>query len=175
MAYFTQFPKIQYDVRGDGILTTMTDITKRVRLKDYIKKNIVAFDFYDVESGETPEYISNEVYGEPELHWLILLTNDIIDYYTDWPMTTPQFERYVKSKYDNVDEIHHYEYTQESGDTKFTIELPNESATTIPVGALAITNYQYEESIQDSKRRIRIVKPEYIVAIQKEFKNLMNG
>jgi hypothetical protein len=175
MAYFTQFPKIQYDVNGDGITTTMTDITKRIRLKDFVKKNFVAFDFYDVQSGETPEYLANEIYGDPELHWLIILTNDIIDYYADWPMTTPQFEAYVKSKYDDVNAIHHYEYVQNSGSTKFTIELPNESATTIPAGALAITNYQYEESIQDTKRRIRIVKPLYIETIKKQFKNLMNG
>ena len=175
MAYFSQFPKVNYDVRGDGNLSVMTDITKRVRIKDYVKKSFVNFDFYDVKSGETPEYIANEFYGDSELHWIVLLTNNIIDYYTDWPMTVPQFEAFVKSKYDNIDEIHHYEYTQESGDTKFTIELPNESATTILVGATAITNYEYEESVQENKRRIRLVKPIYIEGIKKELKNLMNG
>jgi len=102
----------------------MINITKRVRFRSYIKENFVNFDFYDVKSGETPEYIANEFYGDPQLHWIILHTNDIIDYYNDWPMTVPQFERYVRSKYDDIDAIHHYEYIQESGDTKFTIELP---------------------------------------------------
>jgi len=109
------------------------------------------------------------------LHWVIILTNNIIDYYSEWPMTEPQFLAYVKSKYDNIDGIHHYEYTQESGDTKFTIELPNDSATTIPVGALPITNYQYEESVQEQKRRIRLVQPRFIGQIKKEFKSRMNG
>jgi hypothetical protein len=90
-------------------------------------------------------------------------------------MTVPQFERYVRSKYDDIDAIHHYEYIQESGDTKFTIELPNESATTIPVGATPITNYQYEESVQEKKRRIRLIQPRFIERIVKEFKNKMNG
>jgi hypothetical protein len=175
MAYFRQFPKVEYDVRGDGINVTMTNITKRVRFKDYVKNNKVTFDFYDVKSGETPEYIANEFYGDPELHWVVLMANDIIDFYNDWPMSVAQFERYVKSKYSDVNGIHHYEYTQESGSTSFVIELPNESATTIPVGAVAITNYQYEESLQEKKRRIRLIQKRFIGNIKKEFKNKMNG
>jgi len=175
MAYFKQFPKVLYDVRGDGNEQMMTNITKRVRFRDYIKRNYVTYDFYDVKSGETPEYIANEFYGDPELHWVILLLNDVIDYYNDWPMATEQFERYVKSKYDDIDAIHHYEYAQESGSTTFTIELPNDSATTIPVGATPITNYEYEESIQENKRRIRLIQKRFIGQIKNEFKNQMNG
>ena len=61
----------------------MTNLTKRIRLRDYFKKN-VNFDYYDVKAGETPEYIANEFYGDPELHWVILMTNNIVDYYTQW-------------------------------------------------------------------------------------------
>lgn len=175
MSYFSNFPKVLYDVRGDGNVQEMINITKRVRFRDYMKKNFVTYDFYDVKSGETPEFIANEFYEDPELHWVILLTNNIIDYYNDWPMTVPQFETYVKSKYDDVDGIHHYEYTQESGDTTFKIELPNDSATTLPAGSLPVTNYQYEESLQEQKRRIRLVQPRFIGQIKKEFKNRMNG
>lgn len=175
MAYFSHFPKVSYDVRGDGNPQQMINITKRVRFRDYMKTNFVTYDFYDVKSGETPEYIANEFYGDPELHWVVLLANDIIDYYNEWPMTVPQFERYVKSKYDNVDGIHHYEYTQESGDTTFKIELPNDSATTQPAGSLPVTNYQYEENLQEQRRRIRLIQPRFIGQIKKEFKNRMNG
>tara|TARA_A200000159_G_C7241237_1_gene304639 strand:- start:215 stop:742 length:528 start_codon:yes stop_codon:yes gene_type:complete len=175
MAYFSHFPKVSYDVRGNGSTQQMINITKRVRFRDYMKQNYVTYDFYDVKSGETPEYIANEFYGDPELHWVVLLANDIIDYYNEWPMTVPQFERYVKSKYDDVNGIHHYEYTQESGDTKFTIELPNDSATTLPNSALPVTNYQYEENLQEQRRRIRLIQSRFIGQIKKEFKNRMNG
>jgi len=175
MSYFSQFPKVSYDVRGNGIPQSMTNITKRVRFRNYIKSNYVTFDFYDVKSGETPEYIANEFYGDSRLHWIILLTNDILDYYNDWPMAVEQFEKYVYSKYDDVNAIHHYEYEQESGDTTFLIELPNDSATTIPVGATAITNYEYEEKIQENKRRIRLIQPRFIGQIKREFTNKMNG
>jgi hypothetical protein len=166
--YFNKFPTVPIDA-GDGVIRRMTDLTRRVRLLDIAKVNYVSFDYYDVKSGETPEYIAWQYYGDAELHWVVLLANDIVDYYNQWPMSVPVFERYVASKYDDVNGIHHYEYQQESGDTTFTIELPNESATTIPVGATAVTNYEYEESIQAKNRRIRLIQPEYISTIKKEF------
>ena len=175
MSYFNKFPTVEYDVRGDGSTTIMTDITRRVRVSDKARLSAVEFDFYDVQDGQTPEFVADRYYGDVGLHWLVLMANDIVDVYNDWPMSVQRFETYVASKYDNVDDVHHYEYTQESGDTKFTIELPNESATTIPAGATAITNYEYEESVQESKRRIRLIKPIYIEGMKKELKNLMNG
>ena len=108
--FFSYFPKIEYDVRGDGSKTVMTNLTRITRFRDYIRLNAVTYDFYDVKGGETPEYIANEYYGDPELHWIILMANNIVDYYTQWPMTVPTFEEYVKEKYDDANGILHYEY-----------------------------------------------------------------
>jgi hypothetical protein len=77
--------------------------------------------------------------------------------------------RFRRLQYD----IHHYEYTQESGDTTFTIELPNDSATTIPAGATAITNYEYEERLLESKRKIRLIQPSYIAKVRAEFETII--
>jgi len=176
MSYFNKFPTTPYDVKGDNVIRTLTDITRRVRLSTKARLSIVEFDFYDVVDGQTPEFVADRYYGDVGLHWLILITNDIIDVYHDWPMSTKRFEDYVYSKYDNdVNGIHHYEYTQESGDTKFVIELPNDSATTLPAGAVPVTNYEYEERIQEKKRRIRLIKPEYIPEIKKEFSKKIKG
>ena len=175
MAYFKQFPKVDYDVRGTGIPQQMTDITRRVRFRDYMKKSFIVFDYYDVKSGETPEYIANEFYGDPELHWIVIMTNDIVDYFTEWPMTIPQFERFVKSKYDDANGIHHYCFSQTSGDTTTLIDLPNDAATSLPAGATPVTNYEYEELLQEKRRRIRLIQPRFIEQIKKEFNNKMNG
>jgi len=88
-------------------------------------------------------------------------------------MSIDRFEKHVASKYSNVDEIHHYEYPQESGDTTFVLELPNDSATTIPAGATAITNYEYEEKELESKRKIRLIQPKYIQKIREEFETII--
>jgi hypothetical protein len=171
--YFRKFPKVSIDIKGDGNLVDMTDITRRAKFNDSTLLNYVNFDMYDVPDGSTPEQIAHDYYGDSNLHWVVLIANNIKDVYTDWPMSVDRFEKFVKSKYSNVDEIHHYEYSQESGDTSFVIELPNDSATTIPVGATAITNYEYEERILESKRRIRLIQPTYIGRIRSEFEAII--
>ena len=50
---------------------------------------------------ESPEMIADKLYDDPQLHWVILLVNDITDRYHQWPMSTPQFQAYVKDKYTN--------------------------------------------------------------------------
>jgi hypothetical protein len=51
--------------------------------------------------------------------------------------------------------------------------LPNDSATTIPAGATAITNYEYEEKELESKRKIRLIQPKYIQKIREEFETII--
>jgi len=173
--YFKKFPKVEYETKGDGVKYTMTDITRRVRFYNKSLVDAVSYDMYDVVDGDTPESLAHKFYGDSKLHWIILISNNIMDVYTDWPMSVDRFERFVASKYDNVDAIHHYEYEQESGDTTFKIELPNDSATTIPSGATAITNYDYEEAELEKKRRIKLVRPEFVGVITQEFENIISG
>ena len=66
---------------------------------------------------------AHKYYDNPEYHWTILVANDIIDYYDDWPMSTQRFEQFVKDKYTNPQAIHHYEISQTSGDTETTIDV----------------------------------------------------
>ncbi len=153
----------------------VTDITRRVRFYDIVKRNNVTYDFYDVKSGETPEFVANEFYGDPLLHWIVLLTNDIQNVYDSWPMAVQQFESYVHAKYDNVDDIHHYEIPQASGDTTKVIEIPNDPANTIPANAVIVTNYEYEERKENVKRRIRLLKPEFIRQVKQELKSRLRG
>ena len=173
--YFKKFPQVDYDVTGNGVTQKMVDITRRVRVLDSTLLNYVNFDFYDIRDGERPEHIAANYYSDPNLYWIILLANNIVDVYTDWPMTVNQFETFVASKYDDVNAIHHYEVSQDSGDTKFTLEYPNDPATTVPVGATPITNYEYEEAIQNTKRKIRLIRPQYVSQIKTEFENKIRG
>ena len=77
------------------------------------------FDNYDVQDGEKPEDVAFKWYGDADLHWVILMTNNVTDRYYEWPMTQPQFQNFIEDKYGlaNIDAIHHYEITQASGPT----------------------------------------------------------
>lgn len=177
--YFDSFPKILYDSKGDGEVKIVTNLLKRVAVRTKIKTNALILDTYNVKNGETPESIADKLYDDPELHWVVLMINDITDRYHQWPMYEQQFNTYVSEKYDNPDGVHHYEISQSSGDTSVKVEVYNNSAlfsgdTDFYSGASIITNRQYEEREQDKKRQIKLLDPAFLDQFVEEYKVLMN-
>ena len=173
MSFFSNFPVIEVDIFEDGTKTSFVEITRKVRFYDLVKRYNVTFDYYDVQSGQTPELLANAFYNDPKLHWVLLLANNVVDYYHDWPMSNATFDRNIQELYDNPDAVHHYEVKQTSGDTTKIIEIPNDSANTIPEDAVIITNYEYQQKAEDNKRQIRVIKPEFIPQIKREIRQLL--
>ena len=171
--YFGHFPLIPYDSVGDGNFKLVTNLLKRVAVRSKVKTNVLVFDTYDVKSGETPELIADKLYNDPELHWVVLLMNDITDRYHQWPLNENQFIAHINDKYSNIDATHHYEISQTSGDTTIKIDIGTDN--TDHSGATAITNYEYEVSRQDKIRKIRLLDPAYIDAFVDEYKTLMKA
>ena len=171
--YFGHFPLIPYDSVGDGNFKLVTNLLKRVAVRSKVKTNVLVFDTYDLKSGETPELIADKLYNDPELHWVVLMMNDITDRYHQWPLNENQFIAHINDKYSNVDATHHYEISQTSGDTTIKIDIGTDN--TDHSGATAITNYEYEVSQQDEMRKIRLLDPSYIETFVDEYKTLMKA
>ena len=169
--YFQNFPTIPYDSTGTGEFKGVTNLLRRVGIRAKVKSNTMLYDTYDVRNGESPESIAFRLYDDAELHWVVLLVNDITDRFHDWPLTEAQFLQFIKDKYTNVDAIHHYEISQESGDTSLKINIGT-SNTDYP-SATAITNYEYEQEVQDAKRKIRLLDPKYVSQFVSEYQLLM--
>ena len=172
--YFRNFPIIPYDSVGDLQFKDVTNLLRRVGLRAKLKSNTSLYDTYDVKEGETPEMIAFKLYGDSELHWIVLMINDITDRYHQWPMNFSQFNEYLNDKYSNPDGIHHYETTQTSGDTKVKIEVVNDVDEDAYTGLTPITNREYEESEQDAKRSIRLLDPSFVDQFVDEYKKLIS-
>ena len=170
--YFDNFPTIPYDSELTGQYKDVKNLLRRVGIRAKVKANTLLFDTYDVRNGETPESLAHKLYDDSELHWVIMLVNNITDRYHDWPMTEAQFLQFIKDKYTNIDGTHHYEITQTSGDTSIKIDVGTDN--TNYSDATLITNYEYEQEQQDAKRKIRLLDPSYIADFVEEFKLLMN-
>ena len=176
--YFESFPKIFYDSVGQGNPKVVTNLLRRVAIRAKVKTNTMLYDTYDVKSGETPEIIADKLYKDPELHWIVMLVNNITDRYHQWPMKEQQFNTYLNEKYDNPDGVHHYEISQESGNTSTKIEVyANEALYTGDTdfynSATIVTNREYEEREQDKKRQIRLLDPRYVDEFVDEFEQLI--
>jgi len=176
--YFKNFPTIIYDAVGNGEFKDVKNLLRRVAIRAKVKTNALLYDTYDVKEGESPESIADKLYDDPELHWVVLLVNDVTDRYHQWPLNYSQFNQYIADKYDNVDGVHHYELAQSSGNTDTKIEVYNNSALysgdqDFYSSATTITNREYEETQQDQKRQIRLLDPRYLQQFVEEYETLM--
>ena len=169
--YFNNFPIIPYDSVGDGNIKLVTNLLKRVALRSKVRTNTLLFETYDVRDGETPEMLADKLYGDPNLHWVILYVNNVTDRYHQWPMTSAQFNTFLTEKYSDPDGLHHYEITQTSGDTTVRIDIGTDN--TEHSGATTITNREFEEERQDTLRKIRLLDPAYLDQFVGEFETLI--
>ena len=174
--YFTYFPKMYYDAVGNNNPKLVTNILKRVKVRDGIKNDVSLFDKYQVKFGESPEIVSYRLYDTVDYYWTILLMNNIRDRFYEWPLSEQQFEEYVNAKYTNPLAVHHYEITQSSGPQ--TANGPDDYSHKIEVnetesGAESVSNYEYERREQDKKRQIKLLDPRYLPMFLEEFERLI--
>jgi hypothetical protein len=195
MGYFKELPNLQYlsqlpDISTNEDYITVKNLFKRAKIRTDIINIITAFDYYQIQDNQRPEIIASKLYGDPELDWVILTTNNITNIREQWPLSNTDLHSYMLDKYGSeeaLSSVHHYETTEvkdeynrlvmPSGlkvDEDFSISytsLSNISITTNPVKA--VTNYDYEISINEDKRKIRVLKPQYLSVVITDLRNIM--
>jgi len=171
---------------------------KTIKIKDYFRMMKVREDIfadetlyyeYEVKDGERPDQISYETYGDEQYYWVILQINSITDYYSQWPLSQYELEKYVVRKYGShqkAGEVHHYE-TVETFDQEGNLVLPGNlvvpenykleypsypgSGVLITSYPLPVVNYEYERRINDQKTTISLLNKKYIYDYDREFRN----
>ena len=177
MSYFSKFPLMAYDMAGNQQWKLLPNILRRVKLRSGIRSGSFLFDNYDVRDGERPEDIAFKWFGDPEYHWVILMTNNITDRYYQWPLSQPQFQEHLKDKYGsgNEDAVHHYEITQSSGPTSSRDYSHMVECNSTETNPTIISNRQYEQRKQDEYRQIRLLDKRYLTTFVNEFESLIKG
>ena len=165
-------------MKNDNNYKLLPDILRRVKQRSAIKSGQFVFDNYDVKEGEKPEDVAYKWFGDAQLHWIILMTNNITDRYYDWPLNAPQFAEFLTDKYGSGSEdgTHHYEISRTSGrtsgrgpdDYSHKVECNSDES-----GATTITNREYENREQDKKRSIRLLDKRYLSDFIDEFNSLI--
>ena len=196
MGYFQELPNISYP----SLLPTRNKIEDRVTVKNIFKRSklrtdvdqaITGFDYYYVQDQQRPDVLAQQLYGDSELDWVILTANNITNIRDQWPLNNNDLHAYMLEKYgseQNILGIHHYETRQildeynrvvmPAGlevDADFTFKYKNFTNTIVTVNpVVTITNYDYENKLNEGKRQIRILKPQYLGAFISEHKQIMN-
>tara|TARA_B110000495_G_C23024735_1_gene608657 strand:- start:1539 stop:2036 length:498 start_codon:yes stop_codon:yes gene_type:complete len=165
MAYFNHFPVIGYDVRGEKNninIQFITNVLVRIRKKLEVTNNYF-FEQYFVIEGDRPDTLAHQIYGDSDLHWIILYANYMTNPFYDWPLSNTDLQKYVAKKYDNnIYGVNHWE------------DIDGYEVDETASGATVVTHYLHEEKLNDAKRSINIIKLEFVDQIIKEFKQLVD-
>ncbi len=195
MGYFSELPNLQYqspfsDRLSDSSYVFAKNIFRRMKVRDDLQNVLTVFNKYQIVDGTRPDNVAEELYGESEYDYVVLLTANITNVRDQWPITNKELYDYVVQKYglENVNSVHHY-ITKEIKDSDGKLILPagkvvgsnftvsyfdstpiTTSATETVTG---ITNYEYEIDENENKRTIYILKPTYLGQFLDDIKNEM--
>lgn len=115
MSYFSRFPFVAYTVDGGTTYNVVSDVLRRIAVKQETKENYSLYEEYIVQDGETPETVSHKFYNDTQYHWVVMMLNDIIDPRFDWPLSDTQLYDYVNNKYNgNISGIRQYLKSEDS-------------------------------------------------------------
>ena len=196
-SYFNLIPDFDYVSRlPDAKISDyirVKNFFKRVNLREDIYQDLTFFTKYSILGDDRPDNVANKVYQNPSLDWVILLANNITHIPTEWPMAQNDFDRFMLEKYDNYNNlyngVHHHETIEVKDSNDITIvpaglnvssdftqtyydyymkKVETASNITRPV-----TNYQYEEKLENKKREIFIMKQEYLGVILDDIEDIM--
>ena len=195
MGYFSELPNLQYqspfsDRLSDSSYVFAKNIFRRMKVRDDLQNVFTVFNKYQIADGTRPDNVAEELYGESEYDYVVLLTANITNVRDQWPITNKELYDYVVQKYglENVNNVHHY-VTKEIKDSDGKLILPADKvvdsnftvsyfdSTPITTSATetvtGITNYEYEIDENENKRTIYILKPTYLGQFLDDMKNEM--
>ena len=192
-SYFRQLPDLDYpslknDRRSAYDYQVVKNIFKRAVLRNDVFDEVTAFTKYSVEGDERPDQVAFDFYQDPNLDWVVLTTNNIVHVRDEWPMGNQDFLTYLNGKYtaEELANIHHYE-TDVLRDSRGRLIHPkgltvpsNYSISFLDNGVLrteskitSFTFLEHETNLNDDKRQINILKPEYLTVFLEDFENIM--
>ena len=195
-SYFSEVPNFEYVSRlPDAKISdyiTVKNFFKRGFLREDIFQNLAFFTKYSISGSDRPDNVAFEIYQDSTLDWLVLMANNIVNIQNEWPLSNVDFDELMLDKYGSYDTlfngIHHYETIEvkDARDVKivnaglkvesdYSVTFFDERAggmrTVTPT--IPVTNYQYEQKVNEDKRNIYLLQPRYLQVVRDDLEDIM--
>lgn len=196
--FFSEFPKTSYTLDDYKSRQVVVDIFRRVILAKEYLENSLYYEEYEVLHGESPEEVSYRFYGTTDLSWAILMVNNIVDPRFEWPISEESLYKIVEDKYggpQNVFTINRavnakgyqvetfFVLTEDSTHeepVRLLFENSGEGNINTPIAyqdSSVISdfesNFEIESQKNESRRRIKILKPEIMLEVVDRYKRMI--
>ena len=195
MGYFRELPNLLYqsflpDKKSSLDYTEVKNLFRRTKLRDDLQNIFTLFDKYEIPDEFRPETVAEDFYGNDELDWVILTTAGIVNIRNEWPLNNRDVFNYSFEKYgDDLNATRFFETKEiknssgsiilEKGkvvdsdfvfkyyDTNGIVEVKGTNVRT------GVSNYDYEVRLNEEKRSIFVLKPEYLQQFLSDFRDIM--
>ena len=196
MTYFREVSDLLYQSQQPNRnsaydFVRVKNLFRRAKIRDDFFKNVTAFTKYKIIGEERPEQVAEKVYGSSTYDWLVLISNNILNIRTEWPLSDSEFSDYLERKYTEAElaSPHHYETTLVTDsrgkmivpagkevDNDFSItyydDVLEQSVTKNPVKLVSI--YEYEIQQNDKKRNIYLLRPRFLQTALDDMRRIMS-
>ena len=195
MGFFRELPNIDYqsvlsDRNSSYDYIKVKNLFRRIKIRDDIKQYFTIFDRITIKEGFRPDQVAEQAYDNADLDWVVLITAGIINVNNEWPLTSRELYEFALNKYGaDLNATKHYETIEirdannrlilpkgKIVDSDFSIPDPSNPLTDLTGNAvrIGISNYEYETRANEKKRRIDLLKPEYLPQFLKDMRKIMN-
>jgi hypothetical protein len=196
MTYFREVSDLLYQSQQTNRNSSydyarVKNLFRRAKIRDDFFKNSTTFTKYKIIGEERPDQVAEKIYGSSEYDWVVLISNNILNTRTEWPLSDSEFSNYIERKYTEAElaSAHHYETTliiDSKGkmivpagkivDSNFTVTYYDEvlgvSMTKNPVKLVSI--YEYEIQQNEKKRNIYILRPRFLQTAIDDMRRIMS-
>jgi hypothetical protein len=195
--YFRKLPDFDYVSRlPDAKISDyirVKNLFKKGALREDIFQNVSFFTKYKITGDKRPDNVAFDFYEDSRLDWLVLTCNNIINVFEEWPLQQLEFDRAMVEKYGTYDNlfngVHHYETTEvkdsngivfvkaglkteETFAFKYT-DTRSDTLVDLDNISIPVTNYEYEVELEDAKRNIFLLKPQYLGVVRDDLEEMM--
>ncbi len=202
--YFRRLPNLDYPsllkTRKSNLDFVQTkNLFRRAKVREDLFANFMQFDKYKIIGDERPDNVSEKVYGTNNFDWVVLMANNIIDVYNEWPLTQQQLNQYLNNKYtpQELVSIHHHETVEFrdrdnqvivpagltveenwnmeylSGGLIRSINTPSSTSNMSEKPVKSVTFLEFETRLNEDKRNINVLKPDLLGLFLKDFDKIM--
>ena len=202
--YFRRLPNLDYPsllkTRKSNLDFVKTkNLFRREKVREDLFADFMQFDKYKIIGDERPDNVSEKVYGTNNFDWVVLMANNIIDVYNEWPLTQQQLNRYLNDKYtpQELVSVHHHEtvefrdrdnqvilpaglivdenWSMEyfSGGQIRSTDTPSSTSNMSEKPIRSVTHLEFENRLNEDKRNINVLKPDLLGLFLKDFDRIM--
>jgi len=169
MSYFSLFPKTKF------MNQDIVNLAVGVKLNKLIKDDAFALLNYAIKDGEAPDTVAFNYYSDPSYAWLVLLSNNIIDPYFEWPLSVYDFEKFINKKYGSIPAAQATTIHCEHNTKNITVSADSLTVSNgVAVGDYtAVDAYTYHDKINENRKFIKLVNSSYLPAVTEQLNNLV--